>query len=157
MATMSRFCLSIARIGSAMWVGAALLFVLTSITEQLDPAFDAATRDRLALIRFPWYYGTGAILLFVSFGSAAIACGKRTPTKIAAVLLFLAGSVMAADYTFVYRPLRERLSPVGVERTAEFRQLHEWSERINTVGFLLTATSAVLLQISRDVPGKKSN
>lgn len=153
---MSRFCLAVARICSAMWVGAALLFVLTSVIEQMDPALDAATRDRLALIRFPWYYGTGALLVFVSLVAAMVASRGRLLTKVAAVLLFLAGCVMVADHTFVYRPLRARLSPPGAERTTEFQNLHGWSERLNSAGFLLSATAMVLLQVSRDVPNKKN-
>ncbi len=150
MAIMSRFSLAIARICSAMWIGAALLFVLTSITEQLEPAFDTATRDRLALIRFPWYYATGGLLLFVSFFAAIIASRGRTLTKVAAVLLLLAGSVMIGDYTLVYRPLRATLAPPGVARSADFRSLHEWSERLNSAAFLLTAVSVLLLHTSRD-------
>jgi hypothetical protein len=156
MAIMPRFCLAIARICSAMWIGAALLFVLTSVTEQLEPGFDAATRDRLALIRFPWYYGTGAVLLCSALVTALIAGRKRTLTKIATLLLFLAGCVMMADYAFVYRPLRARLSPPGAERTADFRTLHDWSERLNSAGLLLSATAVVLLHLSRGVPHQKN-
>jgi hypothetical protein len=156
MIIMSRFSLAIARICSAMWIGAALLFVLTSIMEQLEPAFDTATRDRLALIRFPWYYATGAVLLFASSIAALIASRGRMLTKIAVVLLLLAGSVMIVDYAFVYRPLRSRLSPPGIERFADFHQLHEWSEWLNSVGFLLTAASVVLLHATSDASNEKN-
>jgi hypothetical protein len=153
---MSRFCLILARICSAVWVGAALLFVITSVTEQMEPAFDAVTRDQLALIRFPWYYGTGALLLLVAFFAALGAGRKRNRVRLAAVALLLAGCVMAADYALVFRPLKARLSPPGAERTAEFRELHAWSERLNGTGFLLSITAVALLHISRDVPNSKN-
>jgi len=153
---MARFCLVIARICSAAWVGAALLFVITSVTEQMEPAFDAATRDRLALIRFPWYYGTGALLLLVAFFAALVASHKRILIRLAAVAVFLAMCVMAADYVLVFQPLKSRLSPPGAARTPEFRQLHAWSERLNAAGFLLSMSAVALLHASRDVPNKES-
>ncbi len=128
-----------------MWVGAALLFVLTSVTEQVEPAFETAIRDRLALIRFPWYYGTGAVLLTVGIVTgAAISRGRRT-ILIATLVLLAAASAMAADYALVYRPLRASLTPPGAARDAEFQRLHEWSERLNAGGFLLSAVAAVML------------
>src|SRR3712207_5349650 len=98
---MSRVCLTLARLGSAMWVGAALLFVTTSVTEQLQPTFDPATKDTLALIRFPWYYGTGATLLAAAFLSTLFA-GLRRGTRTAALLLLVAaGLLMSGDYASV--------------------------------------------------------
>jgi hypothetical protein len=153
---MARFCLALARICSAVWIGAALLFVITSVTEQIEPAFDAVTRDRLALIRFPWYYGTGALLLLVAFFAALVAGRQRVLIRFAAVALFLAACVMATDYALVFQPLKSRLSPPGAQRTPEFRQLHAWSERLNSAGFLLSMAAVALLHASRDVPNTKS-
>ncbi len=47
--------------------GAAILFVITSVAEQTAPDFDSMIRDRLATIRFPYYYVYG-------FASLGIAC-----------------------------------------------------------------------------------
>lgn len=153
---MTRFCLALARICSAMWVGAALLFVITSVTEQLDPSFDAAARDRLALIRFPWYYGTGATMLFLTLVATLLAGRKRLVLRIAFLAVLLAGGVMAIDYAFVYRPLRADLSSPGEERSVRFEQLHAWSERLNAAGFLLSGAAAVLLHVGREASREKS-
>lgn len=145
-----RTCLTLARLCSAMWIGAALLFVLTSITEQTQPAFNAATRDRLALIRFPWYYATGATLLILSAGGAGVVAIRCRMGRVATLCLVAALTVMAGDYLFVYGPLRESLTPPGSDRTATFERLHVWSERVNSAGFLLAATAAMLLCATRD-------
>ena len=40
---------------------------------------------------------------------------------------------MAFDYPFVYSPMARMITPPGQARTAEFRQLHVWSETVNGV------------------------
>ena len=135
--------LPLARLCSSMWVGAALLFVLTSVAEQTHPAFAAATRSRLALVRFPWYYGTGATLL----GTACLASAsgrRRSP----AILLLLAGLLMCGDYFWIYWPLAATLADAGDGDSAVFGTLHRWSELVNSVGFLLTGAAAVQLCLS---------
>ena len=54
----------------AAWVGAAVLFVITSVAEQTSEHFDSLIRDQLATIRFPLYYQFGFACLF----GALIAC-----------------------------------------------------------------------------------
>ncbi|HEX6985960.1 MAG TPA: hypothetical protein VF170_11320 [Planctomycetaceae bacterium] len=147
---MNRFSLTLARLCSAIWVGAALLFVATSVTEQVHPSFDPATKDTLALIRFPWYYGTGATLLAVAFVAANFSGLAAWPRRSAALLLFAAIVLMAADHAFVYRPLREVLTPPGGGRGPAFERLHVWSERLNAAGFLLSATAAAVLCTARE-------
>lgn len=142
---MHGFCLTAARLCSAIWVGAALLFVFTSVTEQLEPAFDIAVRNRLAMIRFPWFYGTGAVLLIAATCATACLALRRRTALVAFVLLSAALAVMAGDYAFVYRPLRASLNPPGAARGAEFQRLHAWSERLNSLGFLLSAGAAATL------------
>jgi hypothetical protein len=150
---MHRFCLTVARLAAAMWIGAAFLFVVTSVTEQVHASFDTATKDTLALIRFPWYYGTGRALLLVGMVSAAIAgkAGKAAnPAVIASVLLLFANAVLWSDYVWVYRPLRELLLTPGSDRGPAFESLHHWSEVLNAGGFLLSATAAIVLCAARD-------
>lgn len=143
---MSRYFLPPARLCSAMWVGAALLFVATSVTEQLQPSFDADTKDMLALIRFPWYYATGGALLVVSAASAVLAgsAARHRGVLAAGLLLAAAVVVMQADYFWVYRPLRELLAS-GSEHGPDFERLHSWSERLNVIGLLLSAVGAAIL------------
>jgi hypothetical protein len=130
------------------------LFVATSVTEQVQPSFDAATKDTLALIRFPWYYGAGMVLLIVGASAAALAGrGARTnvnPVTMAAVILLFADVLLWTDYVWVYRPLRELLMPPGSEHGAAFGWLHHWSEGLNAVGFLLSAAAAVMLCAARE-------
>ena len=49
------------------WVGAATLFVVTSVAEQRFDGFSSAMKNQLALIRFPKYYATG-------FAAVGLAC-----------------------------------------------------------------------------------
>ncbi|MGC1275953.1 MAG: hypothetical protein WBC44_19785 [Planctomycetaceae bacterium] len=142
---MNRVCLTLARLCSAIWIGAAFLFVVTSVTEQVHPAFDGATKDTLALIRFPWFYGTGFTLLAVAFLAT---CFTRLAarTRTTALLLLLGAIVlMSADHIFIYRPMRELLSSPDASRGATFDRLHAWSEQINVAGFLLSLTASITL------------
>jgi hypothetical protein len=149
---MHRICLIVARLCSAMWVGAGLLFVMTSVTEQMHASFDPATKDTLALIRFPWYYGTGATLIaaaLITTRFATLPAGARL-----AVTLLLGGVlvVMCCDFWFVYRPMRDLLVPPGSGRGGAFERLHTWSEISNAAGFALSAAAAVMLCASRETP-----
>jgi hypothetical protein len=158
---MRRACLALARFCSAFWVGAAFLFVTTSVTEQMQPSFDAATKDTLALIRFPWYYGAGTVLLVVGASAAALAGrGTRTnvnPVTIAALLLLFADVLLWTDYAWVYRPLRELLMRPGDGHGVAFGRLHHWSEGLNAAGFLLSAAAAVTLCAAREDGTPQSN
>jgi hypothetical protein len=146
---MRQFCLALARFCSAFWIGAAFLFVTTSVTEQVQPSFDAATKDTLALIRFPWYYGTGMTLVAVAF-FATRAAPISPKTQSAALLLLMAVfGLMCGDFVFVYRPMRAMLTPPGAGHGAEFTRLHHWSEGLNAAGFLLSTTAAAILCAAR--------
>ena len=136
-----------------MWVGAALLFVATSVTEQVHPSFDVETKNTLALIRFPWYYGTSFPLLLTA-AVAALAAGWRRPKNTNAatassLLLFFAQGILGIDFSLVYRPLRKLLESPGTGRGAEFERLHFWSEGLNSAVFLLAAAAAVTLCVTR--------
>lgn len=141
--------LFIARLASAMWLGAALLFVITSVAEQLNPALPLPTKNLLALIRFPWFYTCGAILLSTALlASLAI---KHPPrgVAVASVLLMAALVIMFLDYAFIFRPLREHIRAHFTERTGRFQQLHHWSEGVNTFEYLLVLIAALLLLAAR--------
>lgn len=146
---MRRVSLTVARLCSAMWVGAALLFVATSVTEQVQDSFTADTKDTLALIRFPWYYGAGFSLLSMSLLAACFSGMRRHTGTIVAALLASALCLMIADYAFVYRPMRDLLSQQGREHGGDFERLHHWSEFINSVGFLFSTGAAITLCASR--------
>ena len=58
-----RLGLAVARLASAAWVGAAMLFVITAVREVRHPGFDSSTKDTLALLRFPAYYAFGFVVV----------------------------------------------------------------------------------------------
>jgi hypothetical protein len=52
---------------------------------------------------------------------------------------------MMTDYFVVYSPLHEIVSrPDGV-RDARFKELHDWSERINTIDVSLCLVAAITI------------
>ena len=69
-----RIGLAVARLASAAWVGAAVLFVIIAVREVRHPGFDSAAKDTLALLRFPAYYASG--FLVVSVALAAMNGGR---------------------------------------------------------------------------------
>ena len=142
---MNRICLALARLASAMWVGAAVLFVVTSITEQIHPSIDVATKDTLALIRFPWYYGMGATLLAISAVASGCLARRDRWYAIAATLLAAALLLMAIDYVSIYMPLQEVMRSPETSRGDSFQRLHTWSEWINSAGLMLATAGAILL------------
>jgi hypothetical protein len=148
-----RYTLPIARLCSAMWIGAALLFVATSVTEQVHPSFDAETKNTLALVRFPWYYGMSFPLLLTAAVAALVAGWGRpkntNAATVSALLLCFAQGVLWVDFSIVYRPLRDLLESSGPDRGAEFDRLHFWSESFNSAVFLLAAVAAVTLCATR--------
>ncbi len=149
---MHRFCLALARLAASLWVGAALLFVVTSVAEQVYPGFDIKTKNTLALIRFPWYYGAGFSLLAVAILATRFARPASRMKMTATAFLLAALGLMSVDYTFVYRPIRATLAEHGAERDAAFQQLHTWSEGLNSVGFLFAFSAAVMLCAATPVP-----
>ncbi len=135
--------LAIMRLALAAWLGAAVLFVVTSVVEQAFPEFDSTVRDQLATIRFPFYYatGTGCCTVALVCGVLCRSLGRRL--TMALLLATLASIVFALDYWFVYRPLQELIIPSGQPRTDRFTQLHNLSRVVNSLHLLLVLTAAV--------------
>jgi hypothetical protein len=144
----ARGSLGIARLASAAWVGAALLFVVTAVREVRDPSFDTLTKDQLALDRFPAYYLFGFVLVSVAFVGALTAKRSR-PVRVATVLLALALGVMIGDFLRVYQPLVEMVNPPGRAKPAEFQEYHRRSMWLNTCNVGLCALASVLLCFDR--------
>lgn len=146
---MGRLGLVVARLAAAAWVGAATLFVVTAVREVVFPGFDSATKDQLALLRFPAYYVCGFALVGIAFlGALAAGLGSRPRPKkvaVAAGLLALTLALMAADFVAVYRPIAEMITPPGRVRVAEFRDYHRASVWLNVGHVGLCAAAAVLL------------
>jgi hypothetical protein len=145
-----RLGLTVARLASAAWVGAATLFVVIALREVRHPGFDSATKDTLALLRFPAYYAAGVILLGTAFATALIglagcAKGRRRGTAVAASLLGLALLVIVADFAGIYLPLVGMILPVGRPRPPLFAAYHRASIAVNVCNLGLSALAAVIL------------
>ena len=143
---MQRLCLTIARFALSAWIGAAALFVCTSISEQLAPTFGSDVKNTLAVIRFPWYYGFGFGLVGIGFVGSVIGV-RRTKQRhrwaVVVTSLVLALILMAADYVAIYTPLFEIVTSPTAVRDARFVELHRWSERINSIDILLCLIAAL--------------
>lgn len=153
---MQSLCLTLARFCLSAWVGAAGLFVVTSIHEQRSPRLDSSTKDVLALLRFPDYYLFGFALVATGLGCALAArnhpaLGRRR-AWLAVALIAAALLVMLGDYLFVYRPLAASISPPGAPRTPRFETLHAVSEFINHAHVSLCLAAAILLSWTRKTP-----
>jgi len=140
-----RFAIAWARFATSAWVGAATLFVITSVMEVTDPRLESTVRDILVAVRFPSFYATGAALLGTAWLATLV--GRRWFT---AALLGVTLGLMAADYVAVYQPLVELVTPPGKPRTEAFQTYHRWSEGLNGVELLLSLVAALTL-CSRNV------
>ncbi|HET6325683.1 MAG TPA: hypothetical protein VFG04_13470 [Planctomycetaceae bacterium] len=145
-----RLGLAVARLASAAWVGAAVLFVITALREVRHPLFDSATKDTLALLRFPAYYACGLILLVTALAGTLAGLlgrkkGERRSIVAAAWLLGLAVVVMIADFVVIYLPIVGMISPVGRARSAEFASYHRASILVNVCDVVVCGIAAALL------------
>ena len=157
---MKSLCLVVARFALAAWFGAATLFVITSIREQVSQAFDFATKDQLALVRFPAYYLFGFILVGMSLGCLVVArdhsslSAKRARWSLGMVIAALC--LMIADYFLIYEPLAQLINPVGQERVgqflADFTAYHNASKYINLLDGCLCMAAGLLICVPQNVP-----
>jgi len=136
----------------AMWVGAAVLYVVTSVAEQMSPHFDLQVRDQLALIRFPLYYRFG----FGCHIAAAIAgvlawrtapANRRATFLLVLVLVMVSGLLITLDHRIVYQPLEALITPAGKPRGDEFERLHHLSKRANMVHVMVMAFAGILAML----------
>ena len=145
---MQKLSLTLARLSLSAWIGAAALFVVTSVSEQISTEYGSDVKNVLAVLRFPWYYLFGFVLVGTGLLGSVIGLSgshNRRRCLLIVVTLGLALVLMIGDYCFVYSPLHEIVTrPDGV-RDARFKEIHDWSEWINTVdvGLCLIAAIAV--------------
>ncbi|WP_166828478.1 hypothetical protein [Thalassoroseus pseudoceratinae] len=158
---MRSFSLMMARFLVSAWCGAAILYVIVSVTEIRYPLFDSRIRDMLAFVRFPPYYvcGFATIVFALIFNLIAIghrAIGERR-SLISLGIVTTTLALMTLDYYFVYRPLSEMIRPPGGPKSSEFTSYHRWSEIINTVEVVLCLIAAGVLNWPRTVDDNESS
>ncbi len=143
---MQRICLTIARFALSAWIGAAALFVVTSIAEQRSTAFGSDVKNVLATLRFPAYYLFGFVLVGLGLVGGAMGVDRlRQRRRWFAIVscLMLALLLMLVDYFAVYSPLYAIVTDPSGVRDARFMQLHRWSEQINTIDVALCLIAAI--------------
>jgi hypothetical protein len=161
--------LTVCRLASAAWIGAASLFVVTAVVEVTHPQFDSATKDALAALRFPAYYTAGFILIpaailggtfFVArSGASATELPRKDRSRrrmgVTVGILFFALTMMVIDYTAIYRPMAALIVPPGRPKAAEFGWYHGVSMSLNLCDVGLCAIAAVLAcwPVRREVVG----
>ena len=132
---MKLFALAVSRVCISAWVGAASLFVVTSVREVTAPQFDSATRSVLATLRFPAYYAFAFGLVGMALVTALIApsyvSGRKRRMHLYQALLVLALAAIAADYAFIYPSLAQMTSLAEAARPANFQDYHSASVYVN--------------------------
>ena len=144
---MRNICLTLSRFAISAWVGAACLFVVTTLKEVHSPQLDSVAKAELAVLRFPVYYmfafGLVAVAV-VTFAAAPHSISKVRrilSVGIAALVLLLT----TIDYFWIYQPLAGMTAAVQEARPAEFVALHQASKWINTTQICISLVAALLL------------
>ncbi|MCP4170970.1 MAG: hypothetical protein GY758_09390 [Fuerstiella sp.] len=136
----------------AAWIGAAVLYVITSVAEQTSLLFDSVSRDQLATIRFPLYYGFGLGIHVAGVVFAFVVWNTSTPENrrrflVIFLLVLLSGLLITLDYSFVYLPLQQLITPPGQVRSQQFVQLHMMSRHANEVHLTVMLIAAILASL----------
>ena len=157
-----RVVLTLQRVLLSVWVGAAALYVITSIAEQTSPHFNTVVKDQLATVRFPLYYKFGFIIHIVCATMGFLAWRSaetehRRHMLCVLVLIMLSGLAMSLDFRFVYQPLQELIIPPGQARSAQFETLHVWSKYANEVHVTIVGLAAFLASVPLRTTPEKLN
>ncbi len=138
---MRHLCLTLSRFAMAAWVGAACLFIVTTLQDVHSPDLSSVAKAEIVVRKFPIYYGFGFGLLITAFVLSL--AGKRHwfVCGLVAVPLLLT----AADYLWIYRPLETMTVAVDQARPAEFIDYHNASKWINTVQVSASVIAALVV------------
>jgi len=150
---MKSICLLLSRFFLSAWVGAAALFVTTSVrevTSGISQLRDSTIRNALVQVRFPSYYLFGFSLVGAAFVCSLLAWKHTTiisklRLSVSILLMFAALGVMSYDYFQVYLPLEKMVTPAEKAKPAEFVETHEQSKMLNYVDVSLCFVAAILL------------
>ncbi len=143
---MQRVLRGLARFALSAWVGAAVLFVVSGISEVRSAELDSFTRDVLVTLRFPAFYVFGFSLVGLAgmslFLSALLCVQKRRTRFLQAGVVLVILLLMAGDYHWIFHPLVEMITPPGQSRPSEFINYHKASKWINLCSIALCALMA---------------
>ena len=148
--TTARFCVT-------AWVGAAVLFVITSVKEVTtsQPSITSEVKDALVTIRFPPYYVMGFLLVVTGIVCCGLylkhPAGRSKRMGVCLVLLSVSLIAMIVDYVFVYLPLVEMVTPPGGVKPSNFRDYHNASMYINAFDIGLCLIAGLLLCLPKRV------
>ena len=144
---MRNLCLTLSRFAVSAWVGAACLFVLTTLMEVHSPKLDSVTKAELVTLRFPVYYMFAFGLTATAFITAV--CWSSAVSKLkrwsSLSLLLLILTMTVIDYIWIYKPLEQMTAAVQQARPATFVSLHKASKWINTVQICLSLAAALVI------------
>ncbi len=153
---MRSLCLTVSRFALSAWVGAATLFVVTTLREVQSPNLTSPTKAHLAALRFPPYYALAFSLIGVALLCAMV--GLRSAGRwrqVSAVsLIALALLLTTADYHWVYKPLEQMTAAAEQSRPANFVSYHHASKWINAVQVTVSMIAALTVcwPVSSDKP-----
>lgn len=155
MGTAFRGMLTVLRLVLPAWIGAATLFAINASAEQRHP-FDSATKNQLALLRFPDYYRFGFISVSAAILITVVLLCFRTNTRkrLAIVMALLVGviALMLWDFYFIYRPLHDMISDPTLPKPSTWVRLHATSMIINLSHVSLCLIASVVLCWPRSDP-----
>jgi hypothetical protein len=140
-------CVTISRFALAAWVGAAVLFIVTTLKEVRSPLLDSVTKANLAVMRFPVYYAFAFLLLGAGILSAAYGMREASKCKrwVALSLILFALLLTAIDYIWIYQPLAKMTAAVHEARPASFVNYHRASMWINIAQLGVSTVAAFVV------------
>lgn len=143
---MRHLCLMLSRLTTAAWVGAACLFIVTTLQDVHSPELSSVDKAEIVVRKFPIYYrfGFGLLIpaLLLAVAGQPLFSGKRR--WLIGGLVFFPLLLLGADYVWIYEPLETMTAAVDRARPAEFIDYHSASKWINTV----QVTSAVVATVA---------
>lgn len=138
-------CLTLSRFTLAAWVGAACLFVITTLQDVHSPDLSSVEKAEIVVRRFPIYYrfGFGLLIsaLVLTITAELLSGGIRRWLTVSLALLPVL--LITADYVWIYLPLETMTAAVDRARPAAFIEYHSASKWINAVQVSASLLAAI--------------
>ncbi|MCA9050660.1 MAG: hypothetical protein KDA89_18105 [Planctomycetaceae bacterium] len=133
------------RFAISAWVGAACLFIATTLQDVHSTTLDSVAKAELAVQRFPVYYNFAFVLLGIAFvlGCCGLITASTTRKGVTLQLLLLPLVLTAIDYVWIYQPLDAMTVNVQQARPAQFVTFHSASKWINIVQVSASVIAAI--------------